>query len=137
MNFDHPEFLWSSVSEGYFSIFKVEKINQKLLKFITQRVFLAKPTTLNPMSLSVFWPEKVGRFSILIMSATILFGAVLEVLSVRVCSSLFKCSFCVLAYVSQCYFAYLMHWIELFFILLLDCFSSLNHSFWLNLISKS
>jgi len=62
---------------------------------------------------------------------------------VRVCSSLFKCSFCVLAYVSFCYFTYLMHWIELFFLLLLDCFSSLNLLFWLNLnfwlvwISKS
>ena len=55
LNFDHPEFLWTSVSEGYFSIFKVEKINQKLLKFITQRVFLAKPTTLNPMSISVLF----------------------------------------------------------------------------------
>ena len=40
--------------EAYFSIFKVEKINQKLLKFIIQRVFLGKPTTLNPMSISVF-----------------------------------------------------------------------------------
>ena len=59
MNFDHPEFLWMTVPEAYFSIFKVEKINQKLLEFITQRVFLTKPTTLNPMSISVFF----GRFS--------------------------------------------------------------------------
>ena len=70
MNFDHPEFLWTLWNEAYFSIFKVKKINQNLLQFITQRVFLAKPTTLNTMSISVFWPEKVGRFVILIMSAT-------------------------------------------------------------------
>ena len=37
------------------------------IKFITQRVFLAKPTTLNPMSISVFSPAEVGRFTILIM----------------------------------------------------------------------
>ena len=55
MNFDHPEFLWTSLPEAYFSIFKVEKINQKLLKFITQRVFLGKPTTLNPRSISVLF----------------------------------------------------------------------------------
>ena len=53
-NFDHPVFLWTYVIEGYFSIFKVEKINQKLLKFITQRVFLGKSTTLNRVSISVF-----------------------------------------------------------------------------------
>ena len=67
LNFDHPEFLWTLVPEAYFSIFKVEKINQKLPKFITHRVFLDKPTTLNLMSISVFAPAKVGRFSILIM----------------------------------------------------------------------
>ena len=67
LNFRQPVFLWTLWKEAYFSIFKIEKIDQKWLKFNIWRWFLDKSTTLNPMSLPVFLHEKVGRLSILIM----------------------------------------------------------------------
>ena len=69
LNFSHPVFLWTlwRKREVYFSISKIEKIDQKLLKFKIRNLFLGN-STLNPMSTSVFPPEEVGIFSILIMS---------------------------------------------------------------------
>ena len=67
LEFRPPRISLDFVEGGLLFNFQGRKIDQKLLKFTTQRVFLAKPTTLNPMSISVFSPEKVGRFSILIM----------------------------------------------------------------------
>ena len=57
--------------------FQFSKSKKKQWKIVpihppNQRVSLAKMITLNPMSISVYWTEKVGLFVILIMSVTII-----------------------------------------------------------------
>ena len=73
LNFNDPVFLWTLWKEAYFSIFKIEKIDQNLPESNIWRLFLGNSTTLNPMSTSVFSTEEVGTFSILILSATNIF----------------------------------------------------------------
>jgi len=55
--------LWNYRIEAMFSIFKFKKIDQNGLKLDNQKLFHTKSSTLNPMSLLVFFNKEVGRSS--------------------------------------------------------------------------
>ena len=60
-NFDHPDSLESVWKEAYFSIFKVEKIIEKMPKSNIRNSFYTNSNMLNPMSTSVFFDREVRK----------------------------------------------------------------------------
>ena len=60
-NFDHPDSLESVWKEAYFSIFKVEKIVEKMPKSKIWNLFYTNSNMLNPMSISVFLDREVRK----------------------------------------------------------------------------
>ena len=60
-NFDHPDSLESVWKEAYFSIFKVEKIVEKMPKSNIWNSFYTNSNMLNPMSTSVFLDREVRK----------------------------------------------------------------------------
>ena len=61
LNFDHPDSLESVWKEAYFSIFKVEKIVEKMPKSNIWNLFYTNSNMLNPMSTSVFLDREVRK----------------------------------------------------------------------------
>ena len=60
-NFDHPDSLESVWKGAYFSIFKVEKIIEKMPKSNIRNSFYTNSNMLNPMSTSVFFDREVRK----------------------------------------------------------------------------
>ena len=67
LEFRPPRISLDFVEGGLLFNFQGRKNRSKIAQIHNPKGVLAKPTTLNPMSISVFSPEKIGRFSILIM----------------------------------------------------------------------